>query len=269
MKSNGNPKLILKNVLDTIVNPCYIIDSENKQQLNDLTNYFTGVTGRLDLTKGIFLVGNPGSGKTILMEVFSKLIRNLPTAFKIIDCPKASTIFSEYGSAQIKEWSGNWLFDDLGQESISAHFGDKRELMHDIVFEKYNQWRRLGIITHFTSNFGKEDLTKRYGEHFYSRLNQMCNVVLLGAAASSVDRRRMTTPNPTLGTTYPTFFTTEAEIESRQELEQIAKGYEVKKEIDVTLNNVGAGTKMKKLLGDFIQHPTNAETELSKKYKLK
>lgn len=267
MISNGTPLDIFLQAINMCVAPAFVIDAENKQQLEDLCDYFTQQEGNLNLQKGICIIGQPGTGKTLLLETFGRLIRNLPTAFKITDCPKASTEFSEHGAAQLHQWNGNWLFDDLGQESKASYFGDKRELMHDVVFEKYNQWRRNGTITHFTSNHGKKYMTDRYGEHFYSRLSQMCNIVLLGEKSTSKDRRFSSTPKQFSTKAFPTFFTTERELEYRKEIEAIQASYERNKNMpQQSTEPTGVGSRLKKELGEFVQRANVSETEISKKH---
>ena len=55
--------------------PEFEIDTDNKNIISVLFDFFTGNRERceknqIDLNKGILIVGNPGSGKSALMQIF-------------------------------------------------------------------------------------------------------------------------------------------------------------------------------------------------------
>jgi len=224
----GNPKKIFMRAMASFLEGDFIVDAENKKQIADLVGYFSKTFTSLNPRKGILLIGNPGSGKTILLELFGTLVRNVDgLSFKIMTCADASRNYSLSGEKSLaKLFQGNYFFDDLGNEPAANHFG-KRELLSDIIFDAYNVWRKSGYTYHFTTNASPEEIKSRYGEHCWSRLNQMCNVVGLGTDANSSDRRIASLPNVLKDLEqFPKFFITDAEKRIQEANEAIKKQYQ-------------------------------------------
>ncbi len=155
----------------------------------DLLNYFSGIPGKLDLDKGILIVGNVGRGKTSTMEIFRK---NLIGPFKIIpvnDIPERwkedKYILRKLGNL-IKnpfptfEFGAEWfglLLDDIGakEDENVNDFGTKTNVVEYIVSSYYHNkiWNRL----HGTTNLSPRELLERYGIRCYDRMYLMFNIV--------------------------------------------------------------------------------------------
>lgn len=228
-QENKSLKIIFMTAMNMITAGKYVVDQENKQQLNMLFSYF-GLQHHpeVDNRKGILLIGNPGSGKTMLLEVYQKLIRNTPMAYHSMDCIEASRQYSQYGEKTFAKWNGNYFFDDIGLETTAIHFGKKCEVMQDLIFYRYNQWKTLGVVTHFTTNMKPEEISARYGEHAWSRLQQMCNIIGLGTSSKSKDRRTQSIPVPLKNIpNFPTLFITDKDIQS----EEFKKEYDAKRKV--------------------------------------
>lgn len=185
----------------------FVIDKSNTRPIKLLCMYFAddvrfeqAIEG-YSLKKGLMLIGNTGCGKTQLMELLS---RNSKACFTRHDCADISREFSAEGSggvAVIDHYASNnravnpdhsqgheflgRFFDDLGSEGVGKHFGNTVNVMEQIIQERYKSYQHH--LTHFTTNLTPEELRERYGQRVFSRLNEMCNVIIF--PASSVDWR--------------------------------------------------------------------------------
>lgn len=170
----------------------FIIDNENRQIISHLSKYFSNDpefnVGNFSLNKGIMIMGNVGTGKSWLMSFFQK---NKKRCFTIKSCDEISEDYLIY-----KEDTGNvystpiekplhdpavffqkhigYCFDDLGTEQLKNSFGNKKDVMADILFQIYN--KKDFEKFHITTNLNEKDLEERYGSRLYSRFSEMFNV---------------------------------------------------------------------------------------------
>jgi DNA replication protein DnaC len=176
----------------------YEIDGNNEKIVSELCYYFSGdkaFSG--DLGKGLLLAGGVGVGKTSLMQFFS---RNQIFSFRLISCRDVEKEFSENGYETIDSFSGNlpistngnpfghqvigYCFDDLGTESNSKYFGKEKNMMTEVILNRYD--RKLPYIsTHITTNLTAKDLTEKYGTRVTDRLKEMMNIITFDPTTKS------------------------------------------------------------------------------------
>lgn len=188
----------------------FFTDKDNQDVIKLLCLYFTGDPrfndvsgGKYSLHKGVFLCGPSGVGKTELMDLCGI---NPFAPFTRHDC---QVIAGEYankkeGGQQVidyysnntivlgtdkdftfgKDTSGR-LFDDLGQEDLANHFGNEKNVMAQVIENRYRQ--RNFHLTHFTSNDTVDQLDEKgvYGFRVPDRLREMCNVIEFPPTAKS------------------------------------------------------------------------------------
>jgi len=192
---------LMKSYLHAIItqqNPKYEYTDEIKTALHDIIMYLAG-EGRLNPKKGMLLTGNPGCGKTFIMQSLSKLLKHAPyynekaflykpateicDEFSTIKFEKQFEFFNNYGR-RLTGWANDLphnhlCIDDLGKEEHPRKlypYGDKgRNPIISIINDRYMRIKH-GIITHATSNFSIEGMDF-YGPTIQDRFYEMFNVI--------------------------------------------------------------------------------------------
>lgn len=171
-----------------LVCPAFVIDNENEEVIEDLTNYFFKQAGRLNLKKGIWLEGSLGTGKTTLLRIFSILSLHLRRGFVVHFCPDIAVKYSEgeslepytYARNCYPAYPVNMAFDDLGREIIPAcRYGSEMNVMQYILQTRYLLWQKQGIQTYLTTNCDAESVEVMYGRFIRDRRKEMFNIVVL------------------------------------------------------------------------------------------
>lgn len=204
-KWDANEQWLRAKSLAEYLQPNYLLDDEIKKVFRLLCLYFTNDerfedNGEFKLRKGVMLAGNVGTGKTLLMRVFS---RNKRQCFEIFPCRKPTDEYSEDGMEMLPQYSkpirsmlGTYeyflqrelgvCFDDLGTESIPArYYGKDVNVMEQIILNRYD--RKIPLhLTHFTTNLTWKQIENTYGTRAASRLTEMTNLIEL----TGNDRRK-------------------------------------------------------------------------------
>lgn len=181
-----------------------VLDGNLESVISNLCKYFLNEPGELSLYKGIFLYGTIGCGKTMIMNCIQDVIseNRMKNFFPIVNCRAVVNEFNEDGFAGIKKYcnaqmvetsatneigekikkhSPFFMFDDLGAEQDGWHYGNKINILSEIILSRYIYFQRIGVKTHATSNLGYDgnEIEERYGPLFRSRMREMFNMVKL------------------------------------------------------------------------------------------
>lgn len=184
----------------------YAIDEENVDIVKALIYYFSGnpefencniVKNGASLDKGLMICGNVGSGKTLLMRILNECFVSA-YKYSIVPCDMITDIVRKDGISAMEKYQkptrGDYTnvicFDDLGIEGRAKYYGDSINPMYDLIIKRYRLFTDSGIRTHFTTNLTMQELEQVYDVRTASRLNEMCNVIVLGGKAASKDRRK-------------------------------------------------------------------------------
>lgn len=188
----------------------FLVDSQNQTVITLLCQYFSGDSAfesfkeGFSLNKGIYLVGNNGCGKTMLMKLFKT---NPRMSFSVISSRRVAMDYEEIGPGCIKEcYSGlipiadnqfgqsklGICFDDCGDEVDSrGRYGDGIRPMELVLKQRYSNLPYQA--THITSNVSPYDLaTTMYGsetdQRMLGRIKESFNQIFFPEDAQS--RRR-------------------------------------------------------------------------------
>lgn len=171
---------------------------------NELVAYFGNFHDDLKFInpkkKGIMIVGPMGIGKTFIFKIFRS---NPYQSFKLVSAKnlaKAAKTDSNNFFESIKKWilpniSNNFfgqkqlalMIDDLGTEDNINDFGNKTNVIQDVIEERYESFKKDKFPNLFiTTNLTKEQLIERYGARSIDRLSEMLNVYSFDSALKSL-----------------------------------------------------------------------------------
>lgn len=234
------------------------VDNENDVEINQILLYLERnekfnkqyTYGKRNINKGFLIIGNKGSGKTTILEICRLLLRQTPLSFRKLSTSEVIDSFSERGTEYLRELKDNIFFDDLGFEKPASHYADKRELMQDIIYSRYDNFRFGKQITHFTTNLFPQEIIDRYGDLIWSRLQEMCNIIIIGGSAKSTDRRINKDVDyfPDLSK-FPRLYITRAEYDDAVAKKKMLLAYEKIQANPVKEQPKGIGTRLREDLG--------------------
>lgn len=196
-----------KNLLDAAkvvgmqFDPRFVIDRDNETCYLNLMKWLVGdpsfeavdpvskkrCKGRLNA--GLYIYGPTGTGKTLATKVLKQLAYNLglrintpegvrPLTWKSCRCDELGTKAMLGDTLEDVKKSYVACFQDLGTEADEyVYMGNRISVMRDIISQR-GEWSNLNIIT---SNLPIDSplLVSKYGDRVVSRLNAMCNFIVL------------------------------------------------------------------------------------------
>lgn len=190
--------------------PNYKFDADNRNVFAALFEYFNKDTHfnkrsqsgyKYSLDKGILLIGNIGSGKTAIMNIFLEYMRGKEGNFIMISAKELEREYATNGFNNIKQFYNNpttnirggtenspknICVDDIGTEiGDASHYGTKQNIVRELLYERNDYMNHYDVVTHATTNCKLGQLQKLYGDILYSRFNEMFNYVKV----TSEDRR--------------------------------------------------------------------------------
>jgi len=175
LKGYGDQILAKRHSPDT-----FYWDDDNREVIQQLYLYLIGHKAcKLDINRGIYMMGAIGSGKTVLMKSFIQVQDYLTKHSTLMVHSK--NLFDLIKEKGIRFLSERPMFiDDLGRENLEeSDFGRKVKPIVDLFSQRYEN----GARTFATSNFKIETLSgtddRGYGKFITSRMQEMFNVIEL------------------------------------------------------------------------------------------
>lgn len=145
------------------------------------------------LNKGLLICGSVGTGKTLMMLIYSRLVFNAHgkqhvKMFEITDSHTIVREFLQNGFEVIDQYSTKHYFrngepkglciDDIGMEDQHAvSYGNRANVIEQILYERYKRMRFDGMTTHATTNCPPSKLGELYGPRIADRMVEMFNVI--------------------------------------------------------------------------------------------
>jgi len=181
----------------------FAIDDIDRPVIMKLIAYFlrdgaVAAKDSIDLHKGLLITGPIGCGKTAIMRILSNF--SLPDYRPFLKSSlEISLEFTDLGNDVILKYSRRAFnpyrriphvhcFDDLGFEPIVNYWGNKINLMGQILFTRYSLMHTHGMITHAITQLNAAELEAIYGDLLRSRMREMFNLIAFQPA--SRDKRK-------------------------------------------------------------------------------
>lgn len=167
----------------------FVIDQRNKSIVLDIFLYFLNQPGNLDLKKGLWIEGPIGTGKSMLMYVFSEFMKFLKYGYHVYICGSITTEYALTGDLdRYLQNQGGYIkgpapicFDELGREPIpSSFYGQKLNVMQHILHVRYSYWQLYGTKTYVTTNTDADMVQDLYGDYIRDRRAEMFNLITIG-----------------------------------------------------------------------------------------
>jgi DNA replication protein DnaC len=151
------------------------------------------------LTKGIFLAGNFGVGKTWMMKLF---VKNQRQVYHVYNAKYLADAYEKEGEGAIEPFLvktknayndaacffqpyAGLCIDDIGTEDRKTNYGNKKNVIADIIERRYEKGH-IGIWLHGTTNLTADQINSFYGGRVSSRLREVVNLI----EVSGEDRRK-------------------------------------------------------------------------------
>lgn len=167
----------------------YQVGESNRHLITALLRYFTGNENELDLdlSKGIFLFGDYGVGKTIIMQTIRKVLSELfpfnPNGYAFTSIEQISRDFKEDSTLKKCLYTMNDIPMHLCVHEFGERLGEKvygthvDDVIESLFMLRYEMFQQHGKLTHVTSNFHPKDLG--YPPILSDRMSQMFNFIHL------------------------------------------------------------------------------------------
>lgn len=182
------------------------IDDHNRNALRFLTYYFNGCKLAEDvfpnehysINKNILLIGEPGTGKTMLMQIFADYLRLTDNVNQFVNI-SATQLMNYYKiHSHIDKYTYNELakpdafagspvnvcLNDLGlaTENQKSYGTLLTQVTDEFLFARYEIYQQTGKRYHITSNLTVKDLKSRFEDRLVDRFKAFNVIELHGGS---------------------------------------------------------------------------------------
>lgn len=193
--------LVFKRIGDALLRVSrrsFEIDKDNNPTIRLLIAHVNGwdvdIEGH-DTRKNLLVVGKPGCGKTLIMQVLSEFIKvlKLPSPFvntsmtEVMNYQKVNshidyfTFNTEHSKGYQSKPFGICINDlGIGTER-QKNFGTELSVVTDeLLFARYEIYQQRGIPYHITTNLDLDDFRRRFGDRLLDRFSSFNVIHLTG-----------------------------------------------------------------------------------------
>ena len=144
------------------------------------------ITRETAMGKGILLMGTTGNGKTRRLKFMSKLIGiRMEDSWEMVEKLRRIDTLSYFREVTLTDFSikmppqaNDLIIDDLGfEDEKSVSWGNARDIMERVILARYQVFPMHK--THFATNLTPAQLKNRYGGRNWSRINEMCHIIVM------------------------------------------------------------------------------------------
>lgn len=143
-------------------------------------------------SKGVFITGSIGIGKSAMMKVMQRLFKDTDRRFKWVSGYELKDLSEEMTIMQIKALYGASLkcdlyIDDIGFSIDVKRYGNTVNIISEIIMERYDLYVSSGFKTHLSSNLAADirnnernipTIKKIYGARVLDRIKEMCDLII-------------------------------------------------------------------------------------------
>lgn len=193
-------------------NPAFVIDDENRFAFENFIKWahcdtsmkcLDPVSGQVipgRLKRGIYIAGNTGTGKTWCMEIMQAYIQAIgikvlwhndndprPLYWRTIRADGLCDVWAESGNIQQYKTAPMLAIQDLGNEPPETlYMGNRLDVVRYVIEYRGDMHAEMTFITS-NLRMGGVILKERYGDRVSSRLQEMCNYLVI----KGKDRRKL------------------------------------------------------------------------------
>lgn len=163
----------------------YRITEDNRKIINELLMYFTG-NGNLNLRKGIYIYGDFGTGKSVMMQAIRKTLAKIfpfnlngfgnTSIEQIIEHYKFENNLHKFGYNDGKPY--HLCINEFGKQMSEKIYGtDVNNILESLFMIRYELFQS-GKLTHVTSNYSPDQVS--LPPIIKDRMVEMFNFINLG-----------------------------------------------------------------------------------------
>ena len=175
----------LLNRIIYFLEPDFICDNVIKDIYEQLYYYFMEDSVRFNgkLKKGLLIMGNFGSGKTLAIEVFQifTFLIYKSRCISFIFNDDITTSYQEKGIQGILNFNVDYeiIIDEFG-DNIGKQFnyGNSVNSIDYLLCKRYNMFRYNKIKTHIITNLNFDELQSNISPKLLDRFNEMFNQII-------------------------------------------------------------------------------------------
>lgn len=207
---NTHANLILDIANDYMAqeNKTFIVDEYNSKVLRFLTLYFNGCEQaesvfpeeNYKISKNILLIGEPGTGKTLMMQIFADYLKLTDnemrfrpiSATQLMNCQKVFGHINKYTYCESPKSAESYddcrpehiCLNDLGivTEEQKSYGTQLSQVMDEFLFARYEIYQQYQKRYHITSNLTVKDLKERFEGRLIDRFKSFNVIELHGGS---------------------------------------------------------------------------------------